>query len=67
VGALTRVPPFSRAAQGRALLNAVGNMGLAGEYGAALKELGYTLEARATARRRSTWRHARARKPPRPP
>jgi hypothetical protein len=44
----------SSRAQGRALLNAVGNMGLAGEYGAALKELGYSLEARATARRRGT-------------
>lgn len=30
--------------QGRALLNAVSNLGLAGEYGAALKELGTSLE-----------------------
>ena len=46
-------------AQGRALLNAVGNMGLAGEYGAALKELGTSLEARAR-RRGGAGRVARA-------
>jgi hypothetical protein len=32
--------------QGRALLNAVGNLEMRGPYGDALKELGYTLEAR---------------------